>query len=367
MKKHIAIDARESGTSTGRYIDKLIEHLHNVVPPDNYRVTLLAKPHRLDYLAQIAPRFSQEICPHQEFTFAEQIDFKRQLDTLKPDLVHFPAVQQPIWYQGRVVTTIQDLTTLRFRNPSKNPIIFTLKQQVYRWINHRVARKSTLLITPTEFVKQDFINFSGVSPNKITVTLESSDELPTPSQPVQVLQDKRFIMYVGRPTPHKNLGRLIQAFDRLQSQHPELYLALAGKKDTNYERIESKANKQGIRNLVFTGFISDQQLRWMYEHCTVYVFPSLSEGFGLPGLEAMRHGAPVASSNATCLPEVNGDAALYFDPLDIDDMTATIDQLLTDEALRQKLIVTGRKHVSTFSWRRMAEQTFKVYKEALGE
>jgi hypothetical protein len=109
--KHIAIDARDSGTSTGRYIDKLIEHLHAINP--NYKVTVLTKPHRLNYMSQIAPSFTAEACLHKEFSFAEQIGFKKQLDVLSPDLIHFAAVQQPVWYRGTVVTTIQDLTTLR--------------------------------------------------------------------------------------------------------------------------------------------------------------------------------------------------------------------------------------------------------------
>lgn len=363
--KTIAIDARDSGTSTGRYIDKLVEHLHTLQP--KYEIVVLTKPHRLDYMTAIAPSFKAIACPHKEFTFDEQIGLKKQLDQLHPDLVHFAAVQQPVWYGGAVVTTMQDLTTLRFRNPAKNPIIFTLKQQVYRWVNLRVARKSKLLITPTEFVKQDVIRLAHIDPAKITVTLESSDSLPTPAEPVEAVAGKRFIMYVGRPTPHKNLERLVQAFALLQPDQPDLYLVLAGKKDANYNRIETTAQEQGITNIILTDFVSDQQLRWLYEHCQAYVFPSLSEGFGLPGLEAMRHGAPVVSSNATCLPEVHGDAALYFDPLNIQNMADTINQVLQDEALRQKLITDGHTHVGTFSWQRMAEQTLEVYRRALEE
>lgn len=361
--KTIAIDARDSGTSTGRYIDKLIEHLHGLQP--DYAITVLTKPHRVDFIAEIAPNFTAVACPHKEFTFDEQIGFKRQLDQLHPDLVHFAAVQQPVWYRGTVVTTIQDLTTLRFRNPAKNPLTFMLKQQVYRWVNWRVAHKSKLLITPTEFVKQDIAAFAHIDPAKITVTLESADDLPTPAEVVDIVGDKQFIMYVGRPTPHKNLERLTQAFAKLQADHPHLYLVLAGKKDANYQRIETLIQRQGIANIIFTGYVSDQQLRWLYEHCRAYVFPSLSEGFGLPGLEAMRHGAPVISSNATCLPEVNGDAALYFDPLDITDMAAKIADVLQDENLRQRLIISGQTHVATFSWQRMAEQTLGVYRQAL--
>jgi glycosyltransferase involved in cell wall biosynthesis len=111
--------------------------------------------------------------------------------------------------------------------------------------------------------------------------------------------------------------------------------------------------------------VSEGQLRWLYENCAAYVFPSLSEGFGLPGLEAMVHGAPVVSSNATCLPEVYGEAAHYFDPLDVDDIASKIGETLDNEALRSNLIKKGKEQAAKYSWRRTAEQTLEVYEKAL--
>lgn len=358
----IAIDARELRTSTGRYIERLIHYLQQIDQTNHY--VILLKPKDMDTWQPTNPNFTKVACPHKEFSFAEQIGFKRQLEKLRVDLVHFGMVQQPVWYKASpVVTTMQDLTTLRFKNPDKNPLVFTLKQKVYAWVNKKVAKKSAHIITISEFVKRDLIDFTGVSTDKITVTLESADELPRGSEPVVELAGKQFIMYVGRPTPHKNLRRLIDAFALLQQTHPDLVLALAGKKDGNYLRHEAYVKEQGVRNVVFTGFVSDQQLRWMYEHTAVYCFPSLSEGFGLPGLEAMLHGAPVASSTATCLPETHGQAAHYFDPYSVEDMARAIDDILIDDTLRQTLIAKGKAHVATFSWRRMAEQTLAVYEK----
>lgn len=359
----IVIDARESGTSTGRYVDKLIEHLHKLQPP--YSIIVLAKAERLKYLAEIAPSFVIIETPFKEFTFGEQIGFMRQLNGLEADLVHFPMVQQPVWYKGRVVTTLQDLTTIRFKNPAKNALVFTVKQQIYKWVNKRVARRSALIITPTQFVKDDVAAYTHIDPSKITVTLESADHIPDSPMPVEGLADESFIMYTGRPTPHKNLGRLIEAFQLLQKDRPELHLVLVGKQDANYRLHEATVKAKGIQNVIFTGFVSDAQLRWLYEHCAAYVFPSLSEGFGLTGLEAMAHGAPVASSNATCLPEVHGDAAHYFDPLDIVDMAAKIGEVVDDPGLRQELIAKGTAQVAKYSWSRMAQQTLEVYEKAL--
>jgi glycosyltransferase involved in cell wall biosynthesis len=363
----IVIDARESGTSTGRYVDKLIEHLHKLKP--KHAIILLARAERLKYLAEIAPNFVVFETPFKEFTFEEQIGLFKQINTCEADLVHFPMVQQPILYRGHVVTTMQDLTTIRFSNPTKNPEVIWTKQQVYKWLNKRVARKSIALITPTEFVRQDVANYTHVSPEKITVTLESADPITEAMEPVPDLVGKQFIMYVGRPTPHKNLDRLIRAFELLQRDRPDLVLALVGKKDAMYELVEKKARERNpnLKNVVFTGFVGDGQLKWMYKNCRAYCFPSLSEGFGLPGLEAQCHGAPLACSNATCLPEVYGDSAHYFDPLDVEDMAAKIGEVVDDPILREDLIERGRIQVAKYSWERMAKQTLAVYEAVLAK
>ncbi len=365
MRKHIVIDARESGTSTGRYIDKLVENLHQLKP--NYKITLLAKKHRVEFLDKIAPKFIVKTTRFKEFTFGEQLGLLKQIRSLKPDLVFFPAVQQPILYRGKVVTTVQDLTTVRFRNPSKNWLVFTVKRWVYILVNRIVGSKSVHIITPTEFVKDDFARFAHVNSRKITVTYESADKIPDKAEPVEELEGKQFIMYVGRPQPHKNLEALVDAFGILRQKHPELRLVFVGKKDILYHNLQKKVETLGYKNIIFTGFVSEGQLRWLYENVGAYTFPSLSEGFGLPPLEAMHHGAPVVSSSATCLPEVNKDAALYFDPRDVEEMADKIDTVLTNTKIRKGLINKGNHVVNQYSWARMASQTLDIFKQALGD
>jgi glycosyltransferase involved in cell wall biosynthesis len=360
---HIVIDARESGTSTGRYIDKLVEHLHSLQP--QYRITLLAKQKRVAYLQKIAPDFNVVVTPYKEFTFGEQLGFRRQIARLRPDLVHFGMVQQPLLYRGRVITTMHDLTTLRFRNPAKNAAVFWTKQQVYKLVNVIAAHKSARILVPSKFVRDDVAAYCRVPLSKIMVTYEAADPLPPGSAPYAPVRNAPFIMYIGRPTPHKNLGRLIDAFVLLQKTHPNLHLVLAGKKDANYAHYESIVAKRSIKNVVFTDLITDKQYRWLLEHCRAYVFPSLSEGFGLPGLEAMQHGAPVVSSNATCLPEVLGDAAHYFNPLDAQDMANAISVVLTDSDIRTRLIQKGKARAASYSWQHMAQQTLNAYIKVL--
>lgn len=362
-KKHIVIDARESGSSTGRYIDNLLPHLHALQP--KYDITVLTKSHRAALLRPQLPNFTVLDSNAKEFTFAEQLSLLRQLIGLKPDLVHFGKDHQPILYPGKSVTTMHDLTTLRFRNPAKHWLVFSLKRIIYGFVVWLVAHKSKRIIVPTEFVRKDVAHYCHVPLEKIVVTYEAAEAIADTSEPYTSLVGARYIMYTGRPTPHKNLDRLIDAFAKLKETEPNLQLVLVGKKDANYLRHQRTVEERGLKGVVFTDFVPDSQLRWLFENCAAYIFPSLSEGFGLPALEAMRYGAPVVSSNATCLPEVYGDAAHYFDPLSVDDMARAISEVITDEKLRENLIKRGSKQVETYSWERMARQTLAVYEQSL--
>ncbi len=359
----IVLDARESGTSTGRYVDKLVEYLHKLKPADE--IIVLTKAPRVEFMKAIAPDFKVVESNYKEFTFAEQFGLAGQIGKLKPDLVHFSMTQQPILYFGREVTTIHDLTTARYPNPAKNPLVYKLKQIIYRLVIHIVARKSNVVLTPSNFVKEAVAQYTHIRGDKIVVTYEAAEVITAKAEPFKELAPNSFLMYVGRPQSHKNLERLIEAFSSLKASNPSLRLVLAGKKDILYEQLEKKAKEKGVEGVIFTGLVSEAQLRWLYENTLAYVFPSLSEGFGLPGLEAMAHGAPVVASKATSLPEIYGDAAHYFDPYDASDMAAKIEAVLSDGSLREKLIKAGREQAAKYSWQKTAEQTLDVYKHVL--
>jgi glycosyltransferase involved in cell wall biosynthesis len=152
----------------------------------------------------------------------------------------------------------------------------------------------------------------------------------------------------------------------LRQDNPSLYLVLAGRRDKVYDSLMEEAKAFGVDGFViFTGYVTEGQLKWLYRACKAYVFPSLSEGFGLPGLEAMLHRAPVVSSTATCLPEIYGNGAWFFNPQDKFDMERSIKAVLEDKELRNKLIRAGRLQAQKYSWERMARQTLKVYEIAL--
>jgi glycosyltransferase involved in cell wall biosynthesis len=216
MKK-IVIDARELHTSSGRYVERLLHYLQEIEKDPQRQYQLLLTPKDETGWLPSNNLFEALSCPHKEFSFGEQLGLRRQITALKPDLVHFTFPQQPILYRGKTITTIHDLTTLRFNNPDKNPLIFKLKQQVYRYVIKRAARKASHVIVGSQFVKDDVARFTGISPDNITVTYEAADPITDLPQALPDLVDQQFIMYVGRPTPHKNLERLIEAFGLLST------------------------------------------------------------------------------------------------------------------------------------------------------
>lgn len=359
---HIAIDARIINTSTGTYVERLLSYLQEIDTTNHY--TILVPTKDLTFFTPTNPNFTVMAADFKNYSLDEQTKFKTFLDTLAPDLVHFCMPQQPVLYTGKHVTTFHDLTLLNTYNSDKNWLVFHVKQLIGRFIFKRVAITSKHIIVPTQFVKKDLLAFSGIPESKITVTLEAADVFADKLQPYNH-PFKQFIMYIGQQSDYKNIKRLGDAHQKLLETHPDLGLILVGKKNASALKNETYFKQKGYRNILFTDFIPNEQRDWLLKNCNAYLFPSLMEGFGLPGLEAMGYGAPVVSSNTTSLPEVYGDAAHYFNPQDTDDMARAINDVLTDEALRNDLIAKGYAQLKKYSWKRMAEQTYAVYMDAL--
>lgn len=364
--KHIIVDARIRRSSTGRYMDRLLEYLQKVDTTHRYTIVLKDddpwKPTNSNFST-----ISSKTKPYS-FNIIDQLTFSVFFYKLRPDLVHFTITpQEPMFYFGKRVTTTHDLTMLRFVRAGKLPTwLHALRMLGYRflfWWSHHISNH---IIVPTEFVANDLAALRPFVRNKLSVTYEAS-EPPLDVAPVQLSGVREpFILHVGSPFPHKNIERLVKAFEIVKKDHPSLQLVLPGKKEQYFEKFEASIQTSPVKDsILIPGFVSDAELKWLYQNAEAYVLPSLSEGFGLPGLEAMAHGCPLVSSNATCLPEVYGDAAIYFDPEDIDDMANKITKVISDNKLRKELIGKGYAQLKRYSWRRMAEQTLAVYQKIL--
>ncbi|HET7673027.1 MAG TPA: glycosyltransferase family 1 protein [Candidatus Saccharimonadales bacterium] len=362
MSKHIVIDARNRRASTGRYTDRLVENLQEIDKTNLY--TILVEPG--DDWQMKNPNFTTAKCRFRQFSFnpLDQISFAWQLYRLRPNLVHFTMTQQPLLYLGRTMTTTHDLTMLWYNRSSRfPPWLHAIGIVLYRFMFWWAHKKSKKIIVPSKFVRQELSRYQPFTSKKSVVVYEAADP-PVKDKPDPVKGvEKPFIFHVGAPYPHKNLNRLIQAFDVLKVGRPDLQLVLPGKMQNQFKHdfadwVGASKHKDSI---IAPGFVSEPQLKWLYENAEAYVLPSMSEGFGLPGLEAMAHGCPVVSSDRTCLPEIYGDAAEYFPAKDVHQMASAIEKVLSGQKLREKLAKKGAIQFKKYSWRKTAEQTLAQY------
>ncbi len=362
---HIAIDARIINSSTGRYIERLLTYLEKLDSPHEFSILVRSKDR--DYYTPRNKNFKVVVADFADYTLSgEQLGYYWFLRRLNPDLVHFCMPQQPLLYSGKNVTTVHDLNLLKIKeNEGMSWPVLKFKQAVFRRLLRTVTKRSAFVLTPTQFTKDDLLGFQPVPDERVIVTYEAADLVSKIEEPIVRYKNKKFMIIVGRAEKYKNQKGAIEAHQLLLTTHPDLHLVIIGKRDKTSHELEEWTLQEGYRQIEFFGFASDQQLAWFYNHCAAYAFPSFMEGFGLHALEAMKHGAPVASSNATCLPEVLGDAALYFDPAKPYDMAQQIRRILDDKKLRRDLIKKGTAQAKKYSWKRMAEQTLAAYNQAL--
>jgi glycosyltransferase involved in cell wall biosynthesis len=367
----IGIDARFYGIvgkGLGRYTQKLIEHLEKIDGKNQYFI-FLRKENWEDYQPK-RNNFTKIMANIPWYSLREQIFFPKILKKRRLDFVHFPHFNVPYFYKGKFIVTIHDLILFRF--PTKkattlSPFFYFFKRLGYRAVINRAVKRAKTIIAVSNYTKKDILDNFKVDPQKIFVTHEAADtknHLPDMAHD-EILKKygimKPYILYVGNAYPHKNLERLVKAFQEAVKKHPGLNLVMVGKNDYFYQRLSKFVRNNNIAHIVFTGEVDDKHLNAIYRESKLYVFPSLYEGFGLPPLEAMHMDVPVICSDSSCLPEILGEAAYYFDPRGVFEISDSIDKVITDIPLRQKLIENGRKQIRKYSWVDLAKKTLEIY------
>ncbi|MDO8311247.1 MAG: glycosyltransferase family 1 protein, partial [Sideroxyarcus sp.] len=365
----IGIDARfygPIGKGLGRYTAKLIEHLAETADAHAYRI-YLRRENFSDYTPPDA-RITKVLAPYSWYSFEEQIRFPLQLLREPIDLMHFPHFNVPLLYRRPFIVTIHDLILTRFptrRATTLGSVAYAAKRKAYDVAIRSALHRAKHILTVSQYSKQQIQNhFPEVPPAKIIVTYEGVDDLATRSD--AALPEKypeRYFLYVGNAYPHKNLERLLEAFALFAKSTQDVSLVLVGKPDYFYDRLEQHAKKLGIAGkVVFAGYVDDKTLAALYQHAISYVIPSLEEGFGLPPLEAMQYKTPVISSRASCMPEILGKGAVYFDPLNIQDIANSMQHILEDDRLRNDVVTRGSTEVlPRYSWKKMAKETKALY------
>lgn len=269
-----------------------------------------------------------------------------------------------------VMTTIHDLSFEHYGD------IFTKRElMLQKTLVPYAARHSEAIFTVSENAKADIASTYKIDPDRIVVTYNAvsdtfrkltDDELDERELRQKFdIGDAPFILTVGNLQPRKNIPRLADAFLSLKKQGLAHKLVIVGKKAWMYDEILS-AVKQHAQDIVLTDYVDERDLIRLYNAADAFVYPSFFEGFGLPPLEAMACGTPVAVSDATSLPEVVGDAGVYFDPFDVDSIAAAIRKLCTDESLRATLVDRSHEQIKKFSWKATSRAIIDTYRRVLG-
>jgi glycosyltransferase involved in cell wall biosynthesis len=367
----VAIDARKlHDFGIGTYIRNLLRHLARLDHSSEF--LLLTTEADLGIAAALGPNFRTILEPSGNYSIAEQVHIPWLLWKEKPDVYHATHYVLPPAVPCPAVVTIHDCIHLRFPEYLPNRLAYLYARASIWAAAHRASR----ILTVSEASKEDILHYVHVPPDRITVTYNALDEQfgGTPGVgDIELVRERYqlhhpFVLYVGNIKPHKNLVRLIDAFAGLRRDgFPDLTLLIIGDEISKLPALRHAVHTHKLHKHVrFLGFLSDHTVAALYRLASLFVFPSLYEGFGLPPLEAMASGTPVVTSNVSSLPEVAGDAAALVDPYDTVDIKEGMKRVLTDAPLRESLVRKGLLRARHFSWETSVAQTLATYREAAG-
>lgn len=311
---------------------------------------------------------AQAIRNSKDRNYYEQFVLPKLIKTeYKGWVVHYPDSMAPLFLKNKTVITVHDLS---FYTRAKD---FTLKSSLWKkFITSRSVNKTDKVICITNFAKGEVLRYFNNSKEKLEVVHNGFNNFSQTS--IEDMKIRNEIKhYTGEPyfltvstiSPRKNMDGLITAFNEIKDRVSH-NLIIAGANGWLYSQVFALVEKLNLKNRVFfTGKINDEELKFLYKKASAFVYPSFYEGFGLPPLEAMSFGIPCAVSNAASLPEVVGNAALYFNPEDTSDISRQLYTLATEKDITSKLMEEGYIRIKEFSWQRCAVETISVYNKLL--
>lgn len=372
----IGIDARLFGlkhAGIGRYTKNLVEQLAQDNSEDEYVLFVNDIIEFEDLKGKV--KLVELNVPH--YSVSEQLIAANIFEKEELDLLHVPHFNAPLLYRGKLIVTIHDLIKHESKGAATtthNQSIYWLKFYGYKILSWMVARKADKIIVPSQYVKEDVVKKLGVNGNKIEVIYEAVEKnflkLKADEKNAYRLLNKfnlvkPFLVYTGSVYPHKNLDLILDAIKiRNSERNLDFMMAVVCARNVFYERLQNKIEQLGLQEAVkLLGFLSDQELADLYSQAFCLVQPSKMEGFGLTGLEAMSRNLPVIAANASCLPEVYGEAALYFDVSSPQDFLHRLEELVTNKNLYSQLQSTGLDKVKEYSWKKNAQATYKIYEQ----
>ncbi|MDP4000965.1 MAG: glycosyltransferase family 1 protein [bacterium] len=364
----IGLDLRMLGGGSGisRYVMEISTNILEKNKDNEYVLFF----NKLDQeLRSIYEKFNQKMVETgiNHYSLAEQLELPLVLHRENLDLVHFPHFNVPFFYRKPYVVTIHDLIHTKYPGRKKSHLFHRL---AYNLIINNAIKTSRKIIAVSESTKKEIIEYFKVDDSKIQVVYEGAGEkykVVDKDIAQTHVKDKfglakPYILYVGVWRRYKNLLRLAKAFDKLRQQGMDIELVLAGAEDPYYPEIRKQISDIRYHESVkVLGRVSDEDLNFLYNGASLFVLPSLSEGFGLTALEAGVCGVAVVCSDISTLREVMGQGAEYFDPHNLDNMVDVIQRILEDPKRQEELANLALSRSKHFSWQKAAEETIRIY------
>jgi glycosyltransferase involved in cell wall biosynthesis len=376
-RKIIGLDARfygPLGKGLGRYTKEVVDRV--IQDTENDYVVFLSVDNFSDFDIANFSNVKKVLVKARWYSCREQIELPYLIWRHKINLMHFLHFNVPVLTPTKFIVTIHDLILTKFptlRATKLSPILYWLKNFIYRFVIWLAVRRSQVVIAVSQFTKEDIENQFKVSSDKVKMIYEGvADSLNSLEEKHSKNDDKKiilgynihkpYLLYVGNAYPHKNLEGLIRIFSNLTSKKPDLSLVLVGKSDYFYSRVQAYAKKFKHKGeIIFPGYVPDEDLAAFFRQAESYVFASLYEGFGLPPLEAMAQECPVISSDKACMPEVLGEAASYFNPEDEELAGEKILNLINNQEAKKELVHKGKEQVEKYSWDKCAKKILRLY------
>lgn len=364
----ILIDARLYGlenTGIGRYVMNLVDNLARIDRTNNYVILLRKK-----YFSTLnfPENWKKVLTDFRHYSFAEQLRLPRIIKKENPDITHFPHFNTPLLFNGKFTVTIHDMLMHKSFGLSATTLPafqYIVRRLGYKTVFAHAVKKSVKVIVPSSAVGEELIKGYGINKNKVAVTYEGFDSKISIKRSIEI--EKPYFTYLGNAYPHKNLDNLIKAIKILNTKsNQKAILAISGARNIFTQRIEKIIQKEKAEEFVkLFGFVPDDKLGSFLANSVAFVFPTLSEGFGLPGLEAMGVGTLVLASNIPVLKEVYRNNALYFDPKKPEAIAKSMeDALAIPQDEREDIIRKAMEFVKIYSWDKMARQTLEIYEES---
>jgi glycosyltransferase involved in cell wall biosynthesis len=367
----VALDIRRAGDfGIGTYLRNILEQLAR--QDDGAEYLLIGARRHFDEVGPLPENFTWLPYDAEPGSLRTHIHLPIVLENHRVDLLHMPWFYAPAIVPCRLVITMHDLTEIAAPSVGTSPVVRSGRL----WFARRALERADRILAVSESAKRELERVFGVPGSKIEVIYNAVDERflsePLPADADRILERHAvsgpYILYAGNVRPQKNLARLIEAFavvkDELKgdSELGNLKLLVIGDSLAPHPDLRRAVVRTRLREDVrFLGFVPFATLRAFYAKARAFVFPSLYEGFGLPPLEAMANGTPVLASDASAMPEILGDAALFVNAENVFDLARGIRQILTEEVLREALIRRGYALVHRYSWERSAAQVRAAY------